>query len=254
MESVGMNDAGTPDSGFIERLYAVMERELGSTDWWPAETLFEIMVGAVLTQNTAWGNVDRSLNALKAAGMLDPYAIAVPEPAASRGSTPAETESAMRSGSASGSGTGANSPMLEDLIRPSGFYRNKARALRSLSRWYVDRCGADPSGVADVPDDELRAELLSLFGIGGETADDLMLYVFSRRTFVADTYARRLFAFLGFAVPAGYPAFHKAFAPVVLASGLDVAQLQEFHGLIDEFGKAYRDEQAKAESFLAGWR
>ncbi|WP_225431726.1 endonuclease III domain-containing protein [Bifidobacterium platyrrhinorum] len=237
-----MNDAGTPDSGFIERLYAVMERELGPTDWWPAETLFEIMVGAVLTQNTAWGNVDRSLAALKAAGMLEPHAIAATGPIA------ADSESASPSGAAT------NSPALEDLIRPSGFYRNKARALRSLSRWYIDRCGADPAGVADVPDDALRAELLSLFGVGGETADDLMLYVFSRRTFVADTYARRLFAFLGFAVPAGYPAFHKAFAPAVLASGLDVAQLQEFHGLIDEFGKAYRDERAKAGSFLAGWR
>ena len=85
-------------------------------------------------------------------------------------------------------------------------------------------------------------------------ADDMMLYVFSRRTFVADTYARRLFAFLGFDAPAGYPAFHKAYAPVVLDTGLDVADLQEFHGLIDEFGKAYRDDAAKNESFLQSWR
>lgn len=236
----GFSGNRIPDPGFIERLYAVMEREIGPTDWWPAETLFEIMVGAVLTQNTAWGNVDRSLAALKAAGMLSPHAIAATDPVADPVAEGRESES--------------DSDMLQDLIRPSGFYRNKARALRSLSRWYIDRCGADPSGVADVPDGELRAELLSLFGIGGETADDLMLYVFSRRTFVADTYARRLFAFLDFAVPAGYPAFHKAFAPAVLASGLDVAQLQEFHGLIDEFGKAYRDETAKAASFLADWR
>ena len=86
------------------------------------------------------------------------------------------------------------------------------------------------------------------------TADDMMLYVFSRRTFVADTYARRLFAFLGFDAPDGYPAFHKAYAPVVLDTGLDVADLQEFHGLIDEFGKAYRDDAAKNESFLQSWR
>ena len=76
----------------------------------------------------------------------------------------------------------------------------------------------------------------------------MMLYVFSRRTFVADTYARRLFAFLGFDAPAGYPAFHKAYAPVVLDTGLDVADLQEFHGLIDEFGKAYRGDAAKKTS------
>ena len=89
---------------------------------------------------------------------------------------------------------------------------------------------------------------------GAKTADDLMLYVFSRRTFVADTYARRLFAFLGFDVPTGYLAFHKAYSPVVLDASLSVKDLQEFHGLIDEFGKAYRDDAAKSESFLGGWR
>ncbi|MBW3091003.1 endonuclease III domain-containing protein [Bifidobacterium miconisargentati] len=202
-----------------------MEREIGPTNWWPADSTFEIMVGAVLTQNTAWGNVDRSLGALKAAGALEPHAIAALE-----------------------------SHALQDLIRPSGFYRNKAKALQSLSRWYIDRCGARPEGAADIADDELRAELLGLFGIGGETADDLVLYVFGRRAFVSDTYARRLFVFLGFAVPSGYPAFHRTFAPAVLATGLDVAQLQEFHGLIDEYGKAYRTEEAKAESFLHGFK
>lgn len=218
-----------PESGpaprYIERLYGAMEREIGPTDWWPAETPFEIMVGAVLTQNTAWGNVERSLTALKAADSLDPHIIASMDPDG-----------------------------LRDLIRPSGFHRNKARTLRSLSRWYIDRCGAEPSGASGIGDGELRSELLSLFGVGGETADDLALYVFSRRAFVADTYARRLFAFLGFDVPSGYTEFHKAFAPAVIASGLDVAQLQEFHGLIDEFGKAYRDDAAKAASFLAGWK
>lgn len=138
---------------------------------------------------------------------------------------------------------------LQELIRPSGFYVNKSKTLRSLSRWYVERCDASPEGADGITDAELRAELLGLFGIGGETADDMMLYVFSRRTFVADTYARRLFAFLGFDAPAGYPAFHKAYAPVVLDTGLDVADLQEFHGLIDEFGKAYRDDAAKTSRF-----
>lgn len=209
----------------IESLYRTMAGALGPTGWWPADTTFEIMVGAVLTQNTAWGNVDRSLAALKAAGALEPHALATMEP-----------------------------ERLRNLIRPSGFYVNKSRTLQSLSRWYEERCGAAPEGAATIPDAELRAELLGLFGIGGETADDLMLYVFSRRTFVADTYARRLFAFLGFDVPAGYPAFHKAYSPAVLGTSLSVGDLQEFHGLIDEFGKAYRDEEAKGASFLAAHR
>lgn len=216
---------GRPGPEDIERLYETMEREIGPTNWWPAETLFEIMVGAVLTQNTAWGNVDRSLAALKAADALEPHAIVALKP-----------------------------EELQELIRPSGFYRNKARTLQSLSQWYIERCDADPIGVANMTDDELRSELLSLFGIGGETADDLVLYVFSRRAFVADTYARRLFAFLGFDVPVGYPAFHRSYAPAVLATGLDVNQLKELHGLIDEFGKAYRSDDDKAGSFLAGLR
>lgn len=209
----------------IELLYRTMAAALGPTGWWPAETTFEIMVGAVLTQNTAWSNVDRSLAALKAEDVLEPHALVAMEP-----------------------------ERLQELIRPSGFYVNKSKTVQSLSRWYVERCGASPEGAADIPDAELRTELLGLFGIGGETADDLMLYVFSRRTFVADTYARRLFAFLGFDVPTGYLAFHKAYSPVVLDASLSVKDLQEFHGLIDEFGKAYRDDAAKSESFLGGWR
>ena len=221
----GRQSRRRPAAGDIESLYRALSAELSPTGWWPADTTFEIMVGAVLTQNTAWGNVDRSLAALKAESMLDPHALTVVEP-----------------------------ERLQELIRPSGFYVNKSKTLRSLSRWYVERCDASPEGADGITDAELRAELLGLFGIGGETADDMMLYVFSRRTFVADTYARRLFAFLGFDAPAGYPAFHKAYAPVVLDTGLDVADLQEFHGLIDEFGKAYRDDAAKNESFLQSWR
>ncbi|PLS30990.1 DNA lyase [Bifidobacterium margollesii] len=212
---------GLPKSETIEALYRTMLQEMGPTGWWPADNVYEIMVGAVLTQNAAWANAARSIDALKAAGMLDPHAIA-----------------------------GADGELLQELIRPSGFYRNKSRALREVSRWYVERCGARPEGAAGIDDDTLRKELLRPFGIGGETADDLLLYVFDRRAFIADTYARRLFAFLGYRVPAGYPAFHKAVNPIVLATSLTVADLKEFHGLIDEYGKAYRSDEAKAGSFL----
>ena len=218
-------DGPVPSPEFIESLYRALLNGIGPTGWWPAETLYEIMVGAVLTQNTAWGNVDRSLAALRDADALDPHAIAAMDP-----------------------------ERLQELIRPSGFQRNKSRALIALSRWYVDRCDADPCRVERVPDGELRRELLGLFGVGGETADDLMLYVFSRRAFVADTYARRLFAFLGWTPPAGYPRFHDAVLPAMLATPLDVTELKEFHGLIDEFGKTWRDDDAKAGSFLAEWR
>lgn len=99
----------------IESLYRTMADALGPTGWWPAETTFEIMVGAVLTQNTAWSNVDRSLAALKAEDVLEPHALAAMEP-----------------------------ERLQELIRPSGFYVNKSKTVQSLSRWYVERCGAAP--------------------------------------------------------------------------------------------------------------
>lgn len=149
----GRQSRRRPAAGDIESLYRALSAELSPTGWWPADTTFEIMVGAVLTQNTAWGNVDRSLAALKAESMLDPHALTVVEP-----------------------------ERLQELIRPSGFYVNKSKTLRSLSRWYVERCDASPEGADGITDAELRAELLGLFGIGGETADDMMLYVFSRRT------------------------------------------------------------------------
>ena len=216
---------GLPTSETIEALYRTMLREMGPTGWWPADGVYEIMVGAILIQNVSWRNADRSLQALKSAGLLDPHAIAE-----------------------------ADGELLQELIRPSGFYRNKSRALREVSRWYVERCGARPEGAAGIDDEALRRELLQLFGIGGETADDLLLYVFDRRAFIADTYARRLLAFLGYRVPAGYPAFRKTVNPIVLATSLSVADLKEFHGLIDEYGKAYRDDAAKAESFLGRLR
>nr|WP_240945083.1 DNA lyase [Bifidobacterium sp. DSM 109958] len=202
-----------------------MLRAIGPTGWWPAETRFEIMVGAVLTQNTAWGNVARSLEALRGADALTPRAL-------------------LR----------MDEERLRNLIRPSGFQRNKARALRDLSRWFVDRCDADPGRLAHVDDVALRGELLSLFGVGGETADDLMLYVFDRRAFVADAYARRLLAFCGWTPPRGYAAFHDAMIGPVLATSLGVPELQELHGLIDEFGKVWRDDDAKTRSPLAAWR
>ena len=113
----GRQSRRRPAAGDIESLYRALSAELSPTGWWPADTTFEIMVGAVLTQNTAWGNVDRSLAALKAESMLDPHALTVVEP-----------------------------ERLQELIRPSGFYVNKSKTLRSLSRWYVERCDASPEG------------------------------------------------------------------------------------------------------------
>jgi endonuclease-3 related protein len=140
---------------------------------------------------------------------------------------------------------------LQALIRPSGFQQNKSRALQSLCEWYGSRYEYDPERAIGRSDDELRSELLQLFGIGGETADDILLYVFDRRVFIADTYARRLCAFLGFDVAKGYEAFRSQMMPLIEADSLTLEELQEFHGLIDEFGKSHRSAEIMQSSFLA---
>jgi endonuclease-3 related protein len=199
-----------------------MLEKMGPSHWWPAETRFEIMVGAILTQNTAWGNVSSSLQHLREAQALTPQALA-----------------------------DMDVSDLQELIRPSGFQRNKARALQAMCEWYGRQCDYDPGKVAAWDDGELRAELLSIFGVGGETADDFMLYVFDRKVFIADTYARRLCDFIGFKVPPGYEAFRLQMMPQIAAEALSLEELQELHGLIDEFGKSHRSLESMKDSFMA---
>ncbi|WP_415484182.1 endonuclease III domain-containing protein [Bifidobacterium psychraerophilum] len=208
----------------IRDVFSMMLEAMGPSHWWPAESRFEIMVGAVLTQNTAWGNVARSLDALKQARVLEPDAMLSLDPGD-----------------------------LQELIRPSGFQKNKSRALHDLCAWYGDRCGFRPEGAEGIEDEELRSELLSVFGVGGETADDLLLYVFDREAFIADTYARRLFGFLGQDVPKGYEAFRNRMLPEVRSYAFTVVELQEFHGLIDQYGKSHRSPEAMKDSFLGNY-
>ena len=141
---------GVPSPAYIESLYRTMAAALGPTGWWPAETTFEIMVGAVLTQNTAWGNVNRSLAALNAEGVLEPHKLAIMGPA-----------------------------HLQELIRPSGFYVNKSKTVQSLSRWYVERCGASPEGAADIPDARIAdriARIIRYRGRNGRRPDAICVF------------------------------------------------------------------------------
>lgn len=150
----------------LREIYRRLYRAYGPQGWWPGDTPFEVMVGAVLTQATAWRNVERAIARLKAAGALSPEAMArLPQ------------------------------PELEELIRPAGFYRQKARRLRAL----VELIQAD-GGVErllSLPQGELRQELLSLPGLGPETADSIVLYAAGYPRFVVDAYTRRILHRLG---------------------------------------------------------
>ena len=137
-------------------------RAHGKQHWWPGNSRFEIMVGAVLTQNTAWVNVERAIANLKGANRLSPDAI-----------------------------VGTHSKSLARWLKPSGYFNVKSRRLRALCRWILDQGGL--RRLARMPTDRLREVLLSVHGIGPETADDILLYAFNRPVFVIDAYTRRLF-------------------------------------------------------------
>ncbi len=143
--------------------YRVLLRAWGRQHWWPARTRFEVIVGAYLTQNTAWTNVERALRRLRAAGALSVNGIRT---------TPL--------------------PQLEALIRSAGYFRQKARRLKLFVAFLDDRYGASLSRMFASPTGKLREELLALEGIGPETADSILLYAGQMPVFVVDAYTRRV--------------------------------------------------------------
>ncbi len=178
--------------------HALLER-YGPQHWWPGETPFEVMVGAVLTQNAAWANVARAIDRLKAAACLDPRAILDCDP-----------------------------EELADLLRPSGYFNVKAARLSALCAWYLEAGGM--AALAQWPTDRLRHELLRVKGVGPETADDILLYAFERPVFVIDAYTRRLFSRLGLIQgQEDYEVLRRAFEA---ALGPDVPVYNEYHALI----------------------
>jgi endonuclease-3 related protein len=186
-------------------LYRRLMEAYGPQGWWPAETPFEVMAGAVLTQNTAWRNVEQALAALKARDLLDPARLcALPH---------AE---------------------LAALVRPAGYFNIKARRLVNLCRWLEE--GGGIRRLRRRSTASLRASLLAINGIGPETADDILLYAFNRPVFVIDAYTRRVLRRLGW-IEGGEPyetlrlAFENALDP-------DAALFNEYHALIVRHAKA----------------
>ena len=143
-------------------VYRRLHAAHGPQHWWPGDSTFEIMVGAVLTQNTAWTNVEKAIANLKLAQALSPEAIAA-----------------------------APHRRLATWLRPSGYFNIKAQRLRAFCQWLIRKGGV--KHIARLPTEDLRSELLQVHGIGPETADDILLYAFNRPVFVIDAYTRRIF-------------------------------------------------------------
>lgn len=192
----------------VQEAYDRLFTAYGPQGWWPGDSPFEVLIGAVLVQNTAWRNVEKALDNLRDAGCLNArrlYALPVEE--------------------------------LAELIRPAGYYRIKAQRLRNLLQLVVERYDADLATLFAVPPDVLRNELLEVQGVGPETADAIMLYAGQIPSFVADTYAHRVLARHGWLdFEADYTAV-KEFFEERLPS--DVRLYNEYHALLVRVGKEH---------------
>jgi endonuclease-3 related protein len=200
-----------PGASVKNELMQIFDRlaaHFGPLHWWPAETPFEVVVGAILTQNTAWTNVELAIAGLKAAGVLRPEGLR--ELARDR---------------------------LEELIRPAGFFRQKARRLQLFVAHLFARCGGDLRSLLAGPLRDVRAELLSLEGIGPETADSILLYAGEHPTFVVDAYTRRLFTRLG--ILHGTEGYEQIRSLFMVALPEEADLFNEYHALIVEECKTF---------------
>lgn len=193
-----------PDTSALLRIFHDLSSTYGDLGWWPGDTRFEIMVGAVLTQNTAWTNVEKAIANLRTGDAL--------------------TLDAMLDMPAT---------QLAALIRPSGYFNVKADRLGHLCRFIVDNGGE--AGLDAMPTDDLRPALLGVKGIGPETCDDILLYAYHRPVFVIDAYTRRLLQRHGLAQ--GDEPYEVLRAGFERALGPNVPLFQAYHGLIVEHAK-----------------
>ncbi len=189
-------------------LYNYLFSLLGRQAWWPADSPFEVAVGAVLTQNVSWKNVEKSIETLKRKRMMSPQAIAK-----------------------------AKLSHLESLIKASGFYRRKARTLKELSKLFISSGGVGEFFEGETA--ELRKKLLSIKGIGPETADSILLYAGGHLIFPVDNYTRRLSKKFGICSSQNYEAIRQCFE---MELPKDVEVYKEMHALIVEFCKRFKSE------------
>lgn len=196
----------TDRSARLTAIYGLLLEAYGPQHWWPSDGAFETIVGAILTQSTAWPNVERAINRLRAAGCLSNHAILALE----------EAE-------------------VASLVRPSGYFNVKARKLRAFSGMLHDCFDGSLDALLAQPVEQLRACLLSTYGIGPETADDIVLYAAGLPSFVIDAYTRRIFSRLGVTPPLDdYESWRSMFMSNLPR---DSALFNEFHALIVHHAK-----------------
>jgi len=190
----------------IRAFYDTMLAAYGPRHWWPADTPFEVVIGAILTQNTNWKNVERAIANLKREGLLGPEALA---------RVPTE--------------------QLAEVIRPAGYYRIKAKRLKNFIGMLVRDFGGDVGALFALRTSSLREAVLGVSGVGPETADSIVLYAAHKPVFVVDAYTARILYRHGVIdIEATYEDIQS-----LMQDNLpeEVAMFQEYHALLVEVGK-----------------
>ncbi len=197
-------------------MFDAMLRAYGPRHWWPGDGPAEIVIGAILTQNTSWKNVEKAIARLKAANMIDWKAL--------------DEVDAIR---------------LAEMIRSAGYHNLKAKRLKNFARWLRERFEGRLDRMSRYPLDELREALLSVNGIGPETADSILLYALEKPTFVVDAYTGRITRRHGLIDNKHTYASLKA----VYESRLprSVSLFNEYHALLVEVGKRHCGPTAKCD-------
>ena len=198
-------------------VYTLMLNYFGNLNWWPGETEFEVIIGAILTQNTSWTNVEKSISLIKNNGLMNPesiYELHVDE--------------------------------LAKLVRSSGYFNQKAKKIKHFLSFFYDKYKFDMDIMKSVPVDVMREQLLAINGIGPETADSILLYALSKPVFVVDAYTKRIFSRHGFIEKNA--SYHEVQAFFETHLDKDEPLFNEYHALIVNTGKYFCGTKPKCEN------
>ena len=200
----------------LKEIYDLLYKRFGAQDWWPGETPFEVIVGAILTQNTNWTNVEKAIINIKNADSLTPEKL-----------------------------HHIDITKLAALIRPAGYFNIKAKRLKNFLDWFFENYDGRLVNLEKVRTSELREQLLSVKGIGPETADSILLYALNRPVFVVDAYTARVCArHQLISEDADYHQIQETFESNLPS---DTQLFNEYHALIVNLGKNYCKPTPKCE-------
>jgi endonuclease-3 related protein len=198
----------------LTEIYELLYRHFGPQHWWPGQSALEIIVGAILTQNANWGNVEKAINNLKAAKSLSVESL--------------HSMDVLK---------------LAQLIRPAGYYNLKAKRLKNFINRLVEDFNGEMRALRRLDTESLRERLLSIKGIGPETADSILLYAFEKPVFVVDAYTARVAVRHGLIEPSvDYESLRELFQSNLPQ---EIQLFNEYHALLVRVGKEFCRPRAK---------